>query len=90
MTYLPEVTFETLESALNSMSHGGVDWQVERYLQIKEEQPMLWECLQYVILDVDNLKTDDYKDGYCKAAAQFYDLLRRQAEAEDLEDQWGL
>ena len=51
---------------------------------------MLWECLQYVILDVDNLKTDDYKDGYCKAAAQFYDLLRRQAEAEDLEDQWGL
>lgn len=51
------------------------------YQQIKEENPVLWKLIE-VVLNSDS--SEEFKDGYVKAAAQFYKLLSNQAEVDEM------
>jgi hypothetical protein len=56
------------------------------YLKIKNENPELWNLIKVVL---NSEKSEEFKDGYVKAAAQFYKLLSSQDEADEMEAQFS-
>jgi len=52
------------------------------YPTIKKDNPYLWMLIETVIKNED--LSYDFKDAYCKAAAQFYSLLLAQAEVDEM------
>jgi hypothetical protein len=84
MATLPRVNEDLLTSAYASLQHEkGFDRRV--YETIKKDNPVLFEMIK-IVLSLEN-KSRDFKEGYCKAAAQFYYLLQAQLECHELSDQ---
>lgn len=79
MDRLPQVNPDLLFSKEASRSFRS---DSDEYKNMKRENPYLFALIE-VTLD-DTLKSDDYKEGYCKAALQFYSLLSAQLECDNL------
>lgn len=83
---LPEVTEETVASTLASF-YGDHNKNYAIYAQMTKSDRVLFYCIVYVI---DSDKYDEQeKDGLAKAFAQFYDLLYRQYESDDMEEMFS-
>jgi hypothetical protein len=80
---MPKVHEDIVHTKILRINDEG--YQQNLYTQIAEENPFLWHLIELAITD-DSI-SHDFKDGYCKAAAQFYDLLKTQMEINQLEDQ---
>lgn len=84
---IPPITMDNLSSALASLQHDPVGKNKEAYKRMYEEQPLFLEMTAYV---VDNdMESCHFKDGFCKAMAQFYDLIWRALEAKELEEMFA-
>lgn len=84
---LPIVKQETMASLLATLS-GDLRGTNDRvYVKIKDENPVLWSLIAAVI--EDDKYSEDFKEGYCKAAAHFYGLLSRQDESDQMQRDWG-
>lgn len=81
---LPEVQVESMQSLLASLNHGV---QVKIYQDMEQENPVLWSLVEAVI-ESETL-SKDFQEGYCRAAAAFYGLLRNQLEADEMNELWG-
>lgn len=79
MDRLPQVHIELLSSKLASRSF---EADCQAYKKIQDENPNLWLMIEAVV--DDETADDSFKDGYCKAAVQFYSLLAAQLECDDL------
>jgi hypothetical protein len=79
---LPRVREELLASTLASINSRIKNSEQCIYQKIHDENPVLWKLISLVI---KSDKSEDFKDGYVKAAAQFYKLLNNQAEVDELE-----
>lgn len=84
---IPIITMENLNSALASLQHNKEQKNKEVYKRLYEEQPIFLEITSYVI-DNDN-NSHELKDGFCKGMAQFYDLIWRALEAQELEEMFS-
>jgi len=82
---LPKVHPDLLSSTLQSIC-GNSRLAKETYALIRDENPVLWALIQ-VVIDDEN-KSMKFKQGYCKAAAQFYYLLSTQVECNELNNEY--
>lgn len=76
---LPIVHQDLITSTLHSINER---FNSDIYNKINDENPILAALIKAVL---DSDKTEDFKDGYCKAAAQFYYLLDAQMECDSYE-----
>lgn len=81
---IPLITMDNLQSALASLQHDPRKKNREVYARMYKEQPLFLEMTAYVV-DHEYFSTQ-FKDGFCKATAQFYDLIWRALEAKELEE----
>lgn len=76
------IVHEDLFGAKLASLRGDSEYDTRIYEIIREENPALCTLIE-AILEEDRY-SEDFKHGYCKAAAQFYDLLRTQAEVDEM------
>ena len=81
---LPVVSQDLIPAKLKSISTSD---SVHIYKQIKTENPALWIIIEAVI-DSDE-HNEQFKDGFCRAAAIFYGLLSSQQEVDEFNKAWG-
>lgn len=79
---LPVVNLDIFGGRLASI-RSQKESDIKIYEKIRKENPALWMLIE-IILEEEEYSYD-FKDGYCKAAAQFYDLLSTQMEIDELE-----
>lgn len=84
---LPVVSMATVDSTIVSFfSENTIKKSIDTYKKMFKDETLLL-CLLYVI---DNEEFSEIKqDWICKAFAQFYELLYRQAESDDMERDFG-
>lgn len=63
-------------------SEGQEDYRDKVIQSIVDENPVIWGLTEIVL--EDEQWTDEYKTGYLAAVCQMYDLLRTQAECDEL------
>ncbi len=83
---ISEVTEETVASTLASF-YGDSNKNVAIYERMSKSDRVLFYCIVHII---DNEEySEQEKDGLAKAFAQFYDLLYRQYESNDMEEMFS-
>lgn len=81
---LPVVSQATIDSTIVSFfSEDKNKKSIETYAEMGKDETLL-SCLFYLI-ETDKLSEKE-KDWVAKGMAQFYELLRRQAESDDMEE----
>lgn len=86
MTGIPQVKKQLLTSTLQSMIDDP-DLAKEHYMTIARENPVLMNLIKGVLQD--KRFSDDFREGYCKAALQFYFLIAAQMECNEWEESNG-
>lgn len=84
---IPEITMDNLYSAIASLEHDRQNKNKEVYTRMYDEQPIFLEITSHVV--DSNHFSGHFKDGFCKAMAQFYDLIWRALEAKELEEMFA-
>jgi len=82
---LPVVSDATVSSTIASFFGANPEEKsIEVYVRMMGSDPTLLEIIGYVV-ESDKLEYEE-KNWMCKAFAQFYDMLYRQQEAQDMEE----
>jgi hypothetical protein len=85
---LPVVSDDTVKSTIASFFGDNPEKKSQEvYSRMLTTDKTLLMCIAYIV-DCETLQEEE-KNWMCKAFAQFYDLLRRQQEAMDMEELYG-
>lgn len=85
MHELPRVTDVTLDSTLATLRHEE-EYTKKAIQDLKDENPVLYSLLEII---VNSDKNPEYIKGFLLGATQFYTLISRQQQSDELERIWG-
>ena len=85
---LPKVSIDIVSSTTTSMDHNKQEFWTEITKRMFNDNPLIYQLLA-VTERVEN-KSEDFLEGYKRGACLIYALLSRQAEANEMNEIWGM
>ena len=84
---MPKVSTEVIQSTSTSIAHGRKQFWKTAIEDMSRENPLVYQILT---VSEASSKSSDFKEGYKRGACLIYAVLSRQAEADDMNEIWGL
>ena len=84
---MPKVSTEVIQSTSASMAHGRKKFWEDVTDNMHIENPLIYQILT---INEASSRSAEFKEGYKRGACLIYAVLSRQAEADDMNEIWGL
>lgn len=84
---MPIVSTEVIQSTSTSMAHARKQFWKTAIENMSRENPLVYQILT---VSEASSKSEDFKEGYKRGACLIYAVLSRQAEADEMNEIWGL
>lgn len=84
---MPKVSTEVIQSTSASMAHARKKFWEDVTDNMRIENPLIYQILT---INEASSRQAEFKEGYKRGACLIYAILSRQAEADEMNEIWGL
>lgn len=84
---MPKVSTEVIQSTSTSMAHARKKFWEDVTDNMRIENPLIYQILT---INEASSRQAEFKEGYKRGACLIYAILSRQAEADEMNEIWGL
>ena len=84
----PKVSIDIVSSTTTSMEHNKEEFWTEISKRMLTENPLIYQLL--AVTERIDTKSEQFLEGYKRGACLIYALLSCQAEADEMNEMWGV